>query len=117
MIRRKTLIRSRKRGTHLQLGLSIRSADTNSYNTMIPEDDDKVEEERNSPTTRSPSIRLILTTLQYYDKKEDVDKVEEERNSPTTRSLPSTRSADTNYITILLIRRKTMIRSTVETQL
>ena len=43
--------------------------------------------------------------------KEDDDKVEEERNSPTTGSLPSTTPADTNYITILLIRRKTMIRS------
>ena len=70
MIRRKTL-RSRKRGTHLQLGL-YRQSD-----------------------------RLILTTLQYCDKKEDDDKVEEERNSPTTGSLPSIRSADTNYITIL----------------
>ena len=45
------MIRSRKRGTHLQLGL-YRQSD-----------------------------QLILTTLQYYDKKEDVDKVEEERNS------------------------------------
>ena len=64
------MIRSRKRGTHLQLGLY------------------------------SQSHQLILTTLQYYDKKEDVDKVEEERNSPTTGSLPSTTPADTNYITI-----------------
>ena len=71
MIRRKTMIRSRKRGTHLQLGLYRQSH------------------------------QLILATLQYYDKKEDDDKVEEERNSPTTRSLPSIRSADTNYITIL----------------
>ena len=64
------MIRSRKRGTHLQLGLY------------------------------SQSHQLILTTLQYYDKKEDT-KVEEERNSPTTGSLPSTTPADTNYITIL----------------
>ena len=71
MIRRKTVIRSRKRGTHLQLGLYRQSH------------------------------QLILTTLQYYDKKEDGDKNAEERNSPTTRSLPSIRSADTNYITIL----------------
>ena len=71
MIRRKTMIRSRKRGTHLQLGLYRQSH------------------------------QLILTTLQYCDKKEDGDKVVEERNSPTTRSLPSITSADTNYITIL----------------
>ena len=65
------MIRSRKRRTHLQLGLYCQSD------------------------------QLILTTLQYYDKKEDDDKVEEERNSPTTGSLQSITPADTNYITIL----------------
>ena len=65
MIRRKTMIRSRKRGTHLQLGL---------YSSIRP--------------------AIILTTLQYYDKKEDDDKVEEERNSVYNWfSLPSTLSA------------------------
>ena len=65
------MIRSRKRGTHLQLGLYRQSH------------------------------QLILTTLQYCDKKEDDDKVEEERNSPTTGSPLSIRPVDTNYITIL----------------
>ena len=66
------MIRSRKRGTHLQLGLYRQS-------TLI-------------------TSSYIINTI---DKKEDGAKVEEERNSPTTGSLPSIRPADTNYITIL----------------
>ena len=58
MIRRKTMIRSRKRGTHLQLGL-YRQSHQLILTTLQDkkEDGGKVEEERNSPTTGSlPSI-------------------------------------------------------------